>query len=76
MKITVKDPDYYYKTQHIIRGSDNRNDLHHGHEIKIDNTGYWNSARHYGVFVYVYNEVTGSKTAIVARKFKKRGITK
>lgn len=75
MKIAVKDPDYYYKTQHRIRDNNNGNvnDLHQGHQIKIDRTGYWNGKRHYGVFIYVYDPITGSKSATNIKHFKTKG---
>lgn len=70
MNILVKDPDYYHKTQHRIRGNANGNDLHNGHVTKIDSTGYWDGKRHYGVFIYVYDPITGAKSAKNIMKFK------
>lgn len=63
-KIIIKDPDYYYKAQHAIRKQANGNDLYKGHQIKIAKTGYWDGATHYGVFVIVYDRITGSESAV------------
>lgn len=67
-RIAVEDPDYYYKTQHTLKGNRNENDLYHGHQIVIKHTGFWGGKRHYGVFALVFNRITGSSHAINVRK--------
>lgn len=63
-KIIVQDPDHYYKTQHTLTGNRNANDLHDGFQIIISKTGYWDGKHHYGVFVKVFNERTGTVSAV------------
>lgn len=69
-KVVIHDPDYYYKKQHAIRGNDNGNDLHRGHRIVIQSTGYWDGKRHYGVFVKAFDAITGAESATNIKYFK------
>lgn len=70
MRIPVKDPDHYYKTQHELQGNRNANDLHKGHQIKISSTGFSNGAHHYGVFIIIFNRITGSQSATNIKYFE------
>ena len=72
-RVAVKDPDFYYKTQHTLMGNRNQNDLHDGYQIVFSKTGYWDGKRHYGVFVKVFNPRTGSLSATNIKHFNKVG---
>ena len=63
MKIIVKDKDSMYQTQHMIHGNYNGNDLYHGYQTEIKSIGYWDNKYHYGMFIRVYNPITGSASS-------------
>lgn len=70
MRIPVKDPDSYHKTQHELQGNRNANDLHNGYQITIGRTGFSNGAHHYGVFIIVFNPITGSRSSTNIKYFE------
>lgn len=61
-RIVVQDPDFYYKKQHEIRGNSNGNDLHNGHQIVIGSIGFDGKSKHYGVFVVLFDRITGARS--------------